>query len=139
MKAISVDQINNAIARARDNTNAAADTDNFQAILSTLDLDQAQVEILAEQDRTPGWTLNDAIRSISRRAIEAPGKSIVLIHYAGHGEVRGEEPWVVKGPSRRSISLQDYIDTVVKGHVQYFDIADTDAVFVLESFNSLPL
>jgi len=151
MEAISADQINDAIARAvnnrsrvynfsfalsirweRDNTNAAADTDNFQAILSTLNLDQAEVEILAEQNRTPGWTLNDAIRSIFRRATEAPGKSIVLIHYAGHGEVRGEELWAVEGPSRRSISLQDYIDTVVKGHVQYFDIADTDAVFVLD-------
>jgi hypothetical protein len=63
----------------------------------------------------------------------------VLIHYVGHGEVRGEELWVVEGASRRSISLQGYIDTVVKGHVHYFDIADTDAVFVLESFNSLPL
>ncbi|GFF55294.1 hypothetical protein IFM61606_04146 [Aspergillus udagawae] len=38
----------------RDNTNASADTEHFQAILSTLNLDQAEVEISAEQDQTPG-------------------------------------------------------------------------------------
>jgi hypothetical protein len=73
MAAISADKTMNAITRAvnnrsriynnsfapsarweRDNTNASADNEHFQAILSTLNLDQAEVEILAEQDQTPG-------------------------------------------------------------------------------------
>jgi hypothetical protein len=116
----------------RDNTNASADTEHFQAILSTLNLDQAEVEILAEQDQTPGWTLNDKIRSVFRLAANTPGKSIVLIHYGGHGEVRGEQLFAVEGLSRRSTNLQRFIDTVVAGEVQDFDIADTDAVFVLD-------
>ena len=65
----------------RDNTNASTDTDNFQAILSTLNLDPAEVEVLAEQDEFPGWTLNDKVQSIFRLAARAPGKFIVLIHY----------------------------------------------------------
>lgn len=116
----------------RDNTNASADIEHFQAILSTLNLDQAEVEILAEQDQTPGWTLNDKIRSVFRLAANAPGKSIVLIHYAGHGEVRGGQLFAVEGLSRRSINLQRFIDTVVAGDVQDYDIADTDVVFVLD-------
>jgi len=151
MNAITHAQFENAITRAvnnrsrtynnsfalsirweRDNTNASADTDNFQAILSTLNLDQAEVEILAKQDQTPGWTLNDKIRSVFRLAANAPGKSIVLIHYAGHGEVRGEQLFAIEGPSRRSINFQRFIDTVVAGDVQDFDIADTDAVFILD-------
>ena len=151
MEAISADQTMNAITRAvnnrsriynnsfalsvrweRDKENASVDTDYFQAILSTLNLDQAEVEILAEQDQTPGWTLNDKIRSVFRRAANAPGKSIVLIDYAGHGEVKGEQLFAVEGLSRRSINLQRFIDTVVAGDVQDFDIADTDAVFVLD-------
>ncbi|KAJ6134505.1 hypothetical protein N7523_000827 [Penicillium sp. IBT 18751x] len=151
MEAISADQIMNAITRAvnnrsriynnsfalsvrweRDKTNASADTDNFQAILSTLNLDQAEVEILAEKDQTPGWTLNDKIRSVFRLAANAPGKSIVLIHYAGHGKVKRGQLYAVEGPSNRSINLQRFIDTVMTGDVQDFDIADTDAVFVLD-------
>ncbi|KAJ5123606.1 hypothetical protein N7448_009703 [Penicillium atrosanguineum] len=151
MESISADQTMKAITRAvtnrsriynnsfalsvrweRDRTNAPADTDHFQAILSTLNLDQAEVEILAEQDQTPGWTLNDKIRSVFRLAANAPGKSIVLIHYAGNGEVKEEQLFAVEGLSRRSINLQRFIDTVVAGDVQDFDIADTDAVFVLD-------
>ncbi|OGM51126.1 hypothetical protein ABOM_000159 [Aspergillus bombycis] len=116
MNAITRAQFEDAIARAvnnrsriynnsfalsfrweQDKTNSSTDTDHFQAILSTLNLDQAEVEILAEQDQTPGWTLNDKIRL-----------------------------------SRRSINLQRIIDNVVAGDVQDFDIADTDAVFVLD-------
>ncbi|KAJ5101246.1 hypothetical protein NUU61_003468 [Penicillium alfredii] len=160
MAAISADQTMNTITRAQfedaitravndrsrvynnsfalsirweqDNTNASADTEHFQAILSTLRLDQAEVEILAEQDQTPGWTLNDKVRSVFRLAANAPGKSIVLMHYAGHGEIRGKQLFAVEGRSRRSINLQRFIDTVVAGDVQDFDIADTDAVFVLD-------
>jgi hypothetical protein len=116
----------------RDNTMAFQDTEQFQAILATLNLDQAQVEILTKQDRTPGWTLSDTIRDIFRLAADAPGKSIVLIHYAGHGEVREEQLFAVEGPSRRSINLQRTIDTVVAGDVQDFDITDTDTVFILD-------
>jgi hypothetical protein len=116
----------------RDNTNATADTEHFQAILSTLNLDQAEVQILAEQDQTPGWTLNDKIRSLFRLAATAPGKSIVLIHYAGHGEVRGEQLVAVEAGTRRVINLQQIIDSVVVGDLQDFDIADTDSVFVLD-------
>ncbi|KNG80860.1 hypothetical protein ANOM_011014 [Aspergillus nomiae NRRL 13137] len=160
MEVISADQTMNAITRAqfedvitravnnhsqiynnsfalsvrweRDKTNASADLDHFQAILRTLNLDQAEVEILAEHDQTPGWTLNESVRLIFRLAANAPGKSIVLIHYAGHGVVRGEQLFSVEGLSRRSINLQRIIDTVVAGDFQDFDIADTDAVFVLD-------
>ncbi|KAJ5688653.1 hypothetical protein N7462_003045 [Penicillium macrosclerotiorum] len=116
----------------RDKTNASADTEKFQTILSTLNLKQAEVEILAEQDQTPGWTLNDKIRSIFRSAANTPGKSIVLIHYAGHGEIRGDQLFAVDDLSRQRINLQRFIDTVVAGDVQDFDIADTDAVFFLD-------
>ncbi|KAJ6117466.1 hypothetical protein N7512_007191 [Penicillium capsulatum] len=116
----------------KDNTNAAADTENFQMILSTLQLDQAKVEILAEQDRIPGWTLNDKVRSVFQVAADTPGKSIVLIHYAGHGQIQEGRLFAVEGPSGRFTPLQDYIDNAVAGQVQGFDIGDTDTVFVLD-------
>ncbi|KAF3391762.1 hypothetical protein F1880_007431 [Penicillium rolfsii] len=116
----------------RDNTNVSTDSNYSQAILSILNLDQAEAVILAEQDQTPGWTLNDKLRSVFRLAADAPGKSIVLIHYAGHGEVRGGQLFAVEGLSRRSVNLQRFIDSVVAGEVNDFDIADTDAVFILD-------
>ncbi|KAJ5135825.1 uncharacterized protein N7515_005103 [Penicillium bovifimosum] len=53
---------------------------------------RASCLVLGEQDVTPGWTINDAIRRVFRRAATAPGKSIVLIHYAGHGAVNTGRP-----------------------------------------------
>ncbi|KAJ5223220.1 hypothetical protein N7468_007762 [Penicillium chermesinum] len=116
----------------RDNTDASTDTDNFQAILSTLNLDQAEVMVLSEQDGTPGWTFQDKIRRMFQRATMASGKSIVFVHYAGHGEVRSGQLFAVEGRPNRRINLQRLIDSVVAGDVQDFDIGDTDTVFVLD-------
>ncbi|KAJ5138869.1 uncharacterized protein N7515_003717 [Penicillium bovifimosum] len=120
----------------RDNTDAAVDTENFQAILSTLNLDQAEVVVLGEQDVTPGWALDDAIRRVFRRAATAPGKSIVLIHYAGHGAVNTGQLFAVEGRSRRSLNFQRIIDSAVAGDIQGIsedmDIGDTDTIFVLD-------
>lgn len=116
----------------RDNTNVSSDTDHVQAILSTLKLDQAEVLILSEPDKTPGWTLRDKIRSIFRLAADTPGKSIVMIHYAGHGEVRGGQLFAVEGRSRRNLNIQRFIDTVVAGDIDDYDIGDTDTVWVLD-------
>lgn len=115
----------------QDNTNASTDTENFQAILSTLNLDQAEVMILAEQDRTPGWTVSDKMRSIFRLAANAPGKSIFLVHYAGHGDVRGEELFAVEGRSRRSINFQHFIERAVANEYD-FGVENTDTVFILD-------
>ncbi|KAJ5551462.1 hypothetical protein N7535_000588 [Penicillium sp. DV-2018c] len=116
----------------RDNTDAAMDTKNFQAILSALNLDQAEVVVLREQDATPGWALIDAIRRVFRRSATAPGISIVLIHYAGHGEVKTEQLFAVEGRSRRSLKFQRIIDFAVAGDIDDMDIGDTDTVFVLD-------
>lgn len=127
MEAIRADKTSNAITRAQfadaitrtvnnrsraykncfarsirwelDNTIASADSENSQTILSTLNLDQAELVILAEQDQTPQWTLNDRIRPIFQVTGDTPGKSIVRVHYARHGDVRGEELFTVEGPS----------------------------------------
>jgi hypothetical protein len=116
----------------RDNTDAATDTEHFQTILSTLNLDPAEVLVVAGQNSTPGWALNDKIRTIFQRAVNARGKSIVLIHYSGHGEVRNGQLFAVEGLSCRGMNLQAIIDTVVAGNIQDFDIADTDTVFILD-------
>lgn len=116
----------------RDKTNTSAETDHFQVILNTLNLNQAQVLILSEQDKTPGWTLRDKVQSVFRLAADAPGKSIVLMHYAGHGEVREGQLFGVEGPSHRSINIQRFIDTVLAGDVDDYDVGDTDTVWLLD-------
>lgn len=116
----------------QDNTCASTDTENFQVILSTLNLDKAEVMVLAEKDPTPGWTLDDKIRSIFQVAARTPGKSIVIIHYAGHGSVRDNRLFATEGPSHRSIDLQRCINEAVAGSFQDYDIGDTDTVFVLD-------
>lgn len=150
MAAINRDQFTDAITRAvydrgrvynnsfalsiyweRDNTNATEDVGHFQAILSTLNFDPAEVEIISEGDKTPGWTLMDTVRSIFQRAADAPGKSIVFIHYAGHGEVKKGELFAVGGPTRRSLNFNKIIDEAVAAEWA-FDVANTDTVFVLD-------
>lgn len=120
----------------QDDTDAARDTEDLQSILSTLNLNQAEVEILAAQDRTPGWTLGTKLISLFQRAVDARGKSLVILHYTGHGELRQDNLFAVEGPTRRSVNLQRIIDCLVAGNiagdVQYVDIADTDVILILD-------
>lgn len=124
-----------------DNTDAATDTENFKVILSTLNLDPPCVEIMGgpNTNKTPSWNLNGKLRSLFESAVNAPGKSLVIIHYAGHGEIRRvplderrDLLFAVEGPHGRAFSLQPIIDTIVDGYFFEIDLTDLDVVFILD-------
>ncbi|KAL4786487.1 hypothetical protein BJX76DRAFT_365573 [Aspergillus varians] len=66
-----------------DDTAAASDMATFQAILRTLQLPAAKELVIHE---TAGWTVGAEVQKILLAAAShAPGRSLVILHYAGHG------------------------------------------------------
>jgi hypothetical protein len=55
----------------QDDTNSALDTEHFQNIPSILNLNPAEVKVFAKDDRAPGWSVNDKVRSKFRAAADA--------------------------------------------------------------------
>ena len=70
-----------------DDTKAYQDTEHFQTLLHAFDLKPAEEYILKKSDPMPGWTLKAHFMSLLRTASTTPGRSLILVHYAGHGKV----------------------------------------------------
>lgn len=112
-----------------DDTNAAEDAENFQAILSTLNLDRAEAQIIRKDDRLPGWTVMPAIQSAFARAAQRPGRSIVFIHYAGHGDVENGMLFAQESGADRRLNFNHITDVALDGN---YVGENTDVVFVLD-------
>ncbi|PYH39007.1 uncharacterized protein BO87DRAFT_348660 [Aspergillus neoniger CBS 115656] len=76
---------NLAIRWADDDTNAARDVANFQTLLERLSLPRAQELVIGKHDKTPVWTIQGAFRNKLSAAKSSPGRSLVTVHYSGHG------------------------------------------------------
>ncbi|KNG86987.1 hypothetical protein ANOM_005030 [Aspergillus nomiae NRRL 13137] len=68
-----------------DNTNACTDLANFQAILRLFDYPKAEEYVIPVDADAPGWDVSDKIRGLICQAMIMTGRTIILIHYGGHG------------------------------------------------------
>ncbi|KAJ5246220.1 hypothetical protein N7468_001203 [Penicillium chermesinum] len=114
---------------------AAADVHNFQQMLSTLNLPAAEELTIQSDDHTPGWTLQARTRAILKRAKDAPGRALVLLHYTGHAYPLNDILWAQENNQRNSsrMSLDRYFLSHSDGEETLFTDADAvDVVYVLD-------
>lgn len=71
---------------AGDDTNAKGDVESSQGILRAFGLSPAQELVIPQNKRLQGQT-GSAILDTFRAANSSPQKTILFIHYAGHGIV----------------------------------------------------
>ena len=76
-----------AVRFEKDNTKAEHDMKNFQSILRAFGMSPAEEYVINASDSMPGWNLRDRFLSLLKAAHSAAGRSLVMIHYAGHGKV----------------------------------------------------
>jgi hypothetical protein len=95
-----------AVRFEKDNTKAEHETKNFQSILRAFGMSPAEEYVINASDSMPGWNLRDRFLSLLKAAHSAAGRSLVMIHYAGHGkvDVNGQLVFLANAKTPRSIS-----------------------------------
>lgn len=66
-------------------TNATRDIKSFQDILKVFGLPKAEECVLKSNDLTPGFTANCKMGGYISMALQATGRTLLIVHYAGHG------------------------------------------------------
>lgn len=95
-----------AIRWEGDDTAAEQDYIHFQSILSTFQLPVARELVIQKSDKTPGWTAQDQFRQILHNAKATHGRSLVIIHYAGNGELDDRVLHLSEGVPSRKFSAE---------------------------------
>ena len=69
-----------------DDTSAYRDTEHLQSILRLLGLPAALEIVIGANDKQTVWTVNGHVKDISSVVRNNKGRTLVIGHYAGHGE-----------------------------------------------------
>ncbi|KKK26496.1 hypothetical protein ARAM_001012 [Aspergillus rambellii] len=116
-----------------DNTNASQDIANFQAILRIFGYTEADEYVIPSQAPTPGWEVSDKIWSLLRKAMAKSGRTIILIHYAGHGVKWNDKLHFCNGAGNKRINVDREILGLVDSNSALPDSASVDVVFLFDS------
>ncbi|QKX61768.1 uncharacterized protein TRUGW13939_08924 [Talaromyces rugulosus] len=115
----------------KDDTEADKDTARFQMMLQALHFPAAHELVIKENDSTPGWTARGKIRETLAAARRTSGRSIVIVHYAGHGELDSSRDLMLGKTSR--FSADRFLISLALDKV--YDLQNTtnvDVLFILD-------
>lgn len=68
-----------------DDTNADRDGKSFAEMAKLLAFPQPEEYVIPKQEAIPGFKVNARLMEIISKAGKAPGRSVVMVHYSGHG------------------------------------------------------
>ncbi|MCJ1396843.1 hypothetical protein MMC11_000033 [Xylographa trunciseda] len=114
-----------------DDTSAVSDFRHFSDIMRALKFPKPRELVLEAKSKSPGWDLSDMIRSIANEVDKADGRSLIIGHYAGHGEldIDGELCFSATRDSPRKIRYDREL-TMFRDVEQWLN---TDVVLILDS------
>ncbi|KAI9837677.1 MAG: hypothetical protein M1837_002719 [Sclerophora amabilis] len=128
-----------AIRFEDDDTKADAEAPRLQAFLRTLDFPPAKEFIISETSSTPGWDVKEAIDDLRRAARKMMGRILIIIHYAGHGNLDQNNRLVFSASPQnpRSFLFNDLLWPfgVIGSDLQYGpqEILNLDVLIILDS------
>ncbi|KAK2766098.1 hypothetical protein FQN54_007613 [Arachnomyces sp. PD_36] len=70
-----------------DDSQAIQDSEGFKTICNAFGLPAPVEVVVTPADPMPSWTIAREFQKILIAAAEAPGRSLVMVHYAGHGSL----------------------------------------------------
>lgn len=94
---------------ADDNTFPERDQESFTAMCKILGFPTVESHVLQANDPTPGNTIRDRINSEVRAATQLQGRTILIIHYAGHGADNGTGQLVISDRLGRKLARADLL------------------------------
>ncbi|KAK2814107.1 hypothetical protein FQN50_000511 [Emmonsiellopsis sp. PD_5] len=119
-----------------DDTQAERDADNFKTICAAFGLPQPHEIIIKSTDSAPSWTIMGVFMKILTAARKAPGRSLVMVHYAGHGTLNHFNQLVFQANPHepRSVLFSDaFLNRVGASSAFAQDDPDVDVVMIIDS------
>ncbi|KAN0066707.1 hypothetical protein V8E54_015177 [Elaphomyces granulatus] len=99
-----------------DNTNALADARAFQNIMRLLGFPPAEEYVIPKKSPCPAWDVSDKYSGMISASLNQPGRGIIFVHYAGHGEEHNGTLMLSSGTKKISaerVFFHNVIDGVV--------------------------
>ena len=116
-----------------DNTSAATDAHNFQSILHSLGFPKGEEFVISSNDTTPGWTVNDEFRAMMKDAMAEDKRTIIFIHYAGHGAEVNDNLHFVDGRGKKTFCVNQIFFQEVSEQTYLESRTNVDVVFIFDS------
>ena len=102
------DAISMSIRWEGDDANANMDTESFQNILKVFNFPKASELIIPQSDPTPGFLVRSRFDDMLIKAKSMIGRTLVLVHYTGHGtDINGDLHLV--SPNGRTMSVNKFL------------------------------
>ena len=124
-----------SIRWANDDSGAHQDTTRFQAILRLFQFPPAEEIVFQAEDTTVGWTLLGKIRQLFATAkSDTIGRTLVIIHYAGHGMEHGGKFHLVdrRVDATTCDAMRFMLDLASNEEYDLRDATNVDILFVLD-------
>ncbi|KAE8160330.1 hypothetical protein BDV40DRAFT_290207 [Aspergillus tamarii] len=115
-----------------DNTNASGDVSNFQAILRLFGYPTAEEYVIPDNACMPGWDIAVKIQGLIRQAMKMTGRTIILIHYAGHGLNHNERLFFCDSTEKKKFNVDRNLLNFVDSESNLTDSDNIDIVFIFD-------
>lgn len=115
-----------------DNTNASRDVSNFQAILRLFGYPTAEEYVIPDNACMPGWDIAVKIQGLIRQAMKMTGRTIILIHYAGHGLNHNERLFFCDSTEKKKFNVDRNLLNFVDSESNLTDSDNIDIVFIFD-------
>jgi hypothetical protein len=87
-----------------DNTNADRDGNSFGELVQLLGFPSPDVHVIPKSDPMPGFELQALVSKLLFKAVSALGRSVIIIHYAGHGGANSLDQLELRSQSGKKIA-----------------------------------
>ncbi|KAJ1712735.1 hypothetical protein NYO67_5091 [Aspergillus flavus] len=121
-----------SICWENDQTNAKEDCKKFRDIVHLFGFPTPEQYVIPLQDRTPGLDIHNKVTTMITQALEAPGRGLFLLHYAGHGVEKDGSLFFTSENGRR-FSVMFLLSLVQGDHSVLLPDSEIDIVFIFDS------
>jgi hypothetical protein len=116
-----------------DDTLAERDENSFRSIIEALGFpDKPEIHIIQKANKTPAWELLPTIAAIMAKAESSDGRSIVIIHYAGHGNADANGELVLMSSSGKRIQARSILDFTAEQSAWLTVGAKVDVIMIFD-------
>ncbi|KAJ9245641.1 hypothetical protein DTO169E5_360 [Paecilomyces variotii] len=114
-----------------DDTRADRDGTTFANLARIFCFPTPQTYVIPKAHTTPSFEVINKISAIISKASTAPGRSLVLIHYAGHGGASDSNELILNSTSGKKIAASRLVSLLVDETVLPFD-APLDIILIFD-------
>lgn len=119
-----------------DDTQAINDSENFKTICKAFGLPAPLELVVLPTDPTPSWEIAKEFQKMLTTARQAPGRSLVMLHYAGHGSINqfSRLTFQANATEKKLVRFEEAFLNHVKEDTDFSeDNPDVDVVMIIDS------